>query len=456
MGHLLEVKNMNISFQMGERENHATKDLSFTLEKGEILSIVGASGSGKTVMTHALMGILPENAKFTGEMYYEGKLLTGEKAIEKMTLIPQTSTYLDPLMKVSKQVKLKEGDLSELSKDKYPFQCSGGMIRNVLMSLAYEKESSIILADEPTPGLDMEQALKILAQLKEFVKNGKSVILITHDIDLALNISDRVAVFREGTILEIAASEDFATGNIQNDYTRKLYQALPQNEFFGDTLVRADVTQKEYTADSKKELICKGVSFRYKGGKELFHNLDFSLREGEKVCVFAKSGFGKSTFAKILSGYQKPASGNVYLGDVPIEEKGYSPVQLVYQHPEKSVNPKWTVEQILQEGGPYNSEMLHKFGIDDSFLTRFPHELSGGELQRICIVRALKEGTKFLICDEITTMLDTINQANIWKCVLEEVDRKNIGLIVITHNLNLANKLCNRVLDFEDYVYNNS
>lgn len=201
-------------------------------------------------------------------------------------------------------------------------------------------------------------------------------------------------------------------------------------------------------------LICEKISFKYKGSKMVFDNLDFEVNEGETVCLFARSGFGKSTFAKILAGYEKPTKGMVTLYGEPLERKGYMPVQLVYQHPEKSVNPKWTVEQILQEGGSYNREILHAFGIDDSYLCRFPHELSGGELQRICIVRALKEGTKFLICDEITTMLDAINQANIWQCVLQEVERRQIGLIVITHNRRLAERLCHRIVDFESLCEN--
>ncbi|MFI3227951.1 MAG: ATP-binding cassette domain-containing protein [Clostridia bacterium] len=196
------------------------------------------------------------------------------------------------------------------------------------------------------------------------------------------------------------------------------------------------------------QLSCEKISFKYKNSKYLFENLDFAINKGEKVCIFAKSGFGKSSFAKVLAGYEKPNQGHVLLSGNKVS--GYSPVQLIYQHPEKSVNPKWTVEQILLEGGEYDTEILRKFGIDKSFFNRFPHELSGGELQRICIVRALKKQTEFLICDEITTMLDAINQANIWKCILEEVERRNLGLLVITHNKSLANKICEKVIDFEE------
>lgn len=196
-------------------------------------------------------------------------------------------------------------------------------------------------------------------------------------------------------------------------------------------------------------LSCEKLAFKYKGCEKLFDNLNFSLKQGQTVCIFAKSGFGKSTFAKILSGYEKNISGKVTLNSQSIPTKGFCPVQLIFQHPEQSLNPKWTVKQLLLEGGEFDIDILHKFGMDESYFDRFPHELSGGELQRICIVRAIKEQTKFLICDEITTMLDAISQANIWDCLLEEVKKRNLGLLVITHNKALAHKVCETVIDFE-------
>lgn len=196
-------------------------------------------------------------------------------------------------------------------------------------------------------------------------------------------------------------------------------------------------------------LSCKKLSFGYEKNKNLFENLDFEIKQGEKICIFAKSGFGKSTFAKILAGYEKRATGNVFIDGEKLKDKGFSPVQLIFQHPEQSLNPKWTVRQLLNEGGEFDLCILHKFGLDESYFDRFLHELSGGELQRICIVRAIKKQTKFLICDEITTMLDAISQANIWNCVLEEVKTRNLGLLVITHNKALAHKVCEKVIDFE-------
>ena len=127
--------------------------------------------------------------------------------------------------------------------------------------------------------------------------------------------------------------------------------------------------------------------------------------------------------------------------------KGYCPVQLIYQHPEKAINPRWRLKRVLEESGELNEDMLDSFGIERAWLDRFPRELSGGELQRFCVARALMSGADYLICDEISTMLDVITQAQIWNVILEEVERQNMGLIVVTHNRNLAEKIATRIID---------
>lgn len=444
MDTILNIERLTISFATNGTTSYVVRDLSVDLRRGEILAIVGASGSGKSVFAHALMGILPSTATQTGTITYEGQPLTQQTCVEHFTLIPQTSTYLDPLMQVCQQLPLQQNNLTGKTQGLYPFQCSGGMIRNALFSLAYEKEASVLIADEPTPGLDLETAVGVLSQLKALSQEGKSVILITHDIDLALNIADRVAVFHDGTVLEIATPEAFANGHLQHPYTRALYHALPQNHF-------TQLAPPSPISDTPSTLTATDIGFRYPCKKVLFEGVNFAMEQGQRTAIFAKSGFGKSTFAKVLSGYETPFAGKVLLDGKPLPTKGFSPVQLVYQHPEASVNPKWTVAQILAEGGDYDADLLHQFGIDDSFLNRFPHELSGGELQRICIVRAMKSGTKFLICDEITTMLDPITQANIWQCITQEASRRHLALLVITHNQALAHRICGQVMDFEEF-----
>lgn len=176
---------------------------------------------------------------------------------------------------------------------------------------------------------------------------------------------------------------------------------------------------------------------------------DFSVRfeKGERVAVFAPSGYGKTTLAKLLAGYAEPVRGEVLLDGKPLPMKGVCPVQLICQHPEKAINPRWRLRKVLEESGKLDSEILHAFGIEDAWLDRFPRELSGGELQRFCVARALMSGADYLICDEISTMLDVITQAQIWNVVLEEAQRRNMGIIAVTHNAHLARRIADRVVD---------
>lgn len=192
------------------------------------------------------------------------------------------------------------------------------------------------------------------------------------------------------------------------------------------------------------------VSFRYnKKSPWILRHVNFSINEGEIIGLVAPSGYGKSTFAKLLGGYIKPIEGQILLEGKPLPQKGVSPIQLIYQHPEKAINPRWRMKQVLEESGMMRHDVMEAFGIEYDWLTRFPRELSGGELQRFCVARSLFEGTRFLIADEMSTMLDVITQAQIWNKMLFEVQTRNISLIVITHNRALAQRVCDKIFDME-------
>ena len=198
-------------------------------------------------------------------------------------------------------------------------------------------------------------------------------------------------------------------------------------------------------------LEAKNVSFRYERTLPyVLKNRSLSLEKGERVALFAPSGYGKSTFAMILSGYLKPASGSVLVDGSPLPRRGVCPVQLIYQHPEKAINPRWRLRRVLEESGQLREDVLAAFGIEKAWLDRFPRELSGGELQRFCVARALMSGADYLICDEISTMLDVITQAQIWQVVLAEAEKRNMGLIAVTHNRHLAERIATRVVDLSE------
>lgn len=198
-------------------------------------------------------------------------------------------------------------------------------------------------------------------------------------------------------------------------------------------------------------LEAKGVAFRYTAKTpHILNGVNFAVREGERVGIVAPSGYGKTTFVKVLAGYERPTSGQVLLDCKPLAPKGALAVQLICQHPENAINPRWRMQRVLEEGGQLRREVLDAMGIESEWLTRYPRELSGGELQRFCVARALCAETRFLIADEMSTMLDVITQAQIWNYLLAEADRRNIGLVVVTHNPALAERVCTRVVDLRE------
>ena len=254
---ILEVENLSISFNqytsgLKQKNFNVISSLNVTLEEGEILAVVGASGSGKSLLAHAILGILPDNANISGTIKYDGEVLTAARQAslrgKEIALIPQSVNYLDPLMRVGNQVRtsVKDGDaiaaqrevferlhLKSNVENMYPFQLSGGMARRTLLSTAIVSGAKVIIADEPTPGLDPVVIKEALNNFREFADNGCAVMLITHDIESALTIADKIAVFYAGTTVEIAPVENF-TGDgeaLRHPYSKALWRALPQNDF---------------------------------------------------------------------------------------------------------------------------------------------------------------------------------------------------------------------------------
>ena len=253
---LLEIHDLSVSFRMydgalEQKDLQVISDLNLTVRPGEIVAVAGSSGSGKSLLASAILGILPGNATVKGHLHYKGKELTPQMQEKlrgsEIALVPQSVAYLDPLMKVGKQVDghkkpyptqkrrglFKRFSLPEKTETLYPFQLSGGMARRVLVSTALITDAQLIIADEPTPGMSLEQALEALQMFREMANAGKAVILITHDIDLAFEFADRVAVFYAGTTVETAPVADFKTGPdaLRHPYSKALWRALPQNGF---------------------------------------------------------------------------------------------------------------------------------------------------------------------------------------------------------------------------------
>lgn len=192
----------------------------------------------------------------------------------------------------------------------------------------------------------------------------------------------------------------------------------------------------------------KNLFFRYDRKKPwILEDVSIKIEKGQSLAVSAPSGYGKTTLALLLAGYLEPVKGEILLDGRPLPRKGFCPVQLILQHPEKAINPRWRLRRILEESGQQKEEVLDAFGIERGWLDRFPRELSGGELQRFCVARALLSGADYLICDEVSTMLDAITQAQLWKVILEEARRRNMGILAITHNQHLARRIAEKTID---------
>ena len=194
-------------------------------------------------------------------------------------------------------------------------------------------------------------------------------------------------------------------------------------------------------------LEAREISFRYgRGQPRVLENCDLTVGRGERVALLAPSGRGKTTLALLLAGYLRPEAGEILLDGKPLPERGICPVQMIFQHPERAVDPRWRLRRVLEESGGRNDALADALGIERAWLDRFPRELSGGELQRFCVARALLSGADYLICDEISTMLDGITQAQLWRVVLDEAERRSMGLLIVTHDRHLAGRIAARTV----------
>ena len=207
----------------------------------------------------------------------------------------------------------------------------------------------------------------------------------------------------------------------------------------------------EENSSNEVLLEAKDVSFRYGSGQWILRDVNIAIRRGERVGLVGPSGYGKSTLSRILAGYEKPSKGEVLWKGKPLPRKGYCPVQMIYQHPEKAVNPRWRIQDTLCESWVPDDELLKELRINKNlWFRRWPNELSGGELQRFCVARVLGPQTEFIIADEMSTMLDAITQAQIWSVLLDQIKKRDLGMLAITHNMALADKICTRIVDLQE------
>ena len=477
--HLLQVENLSMGFSMYDPDEPrffrakkrlapAIKDLSVSVHAGEVMAVVGASGSGKTLLADAIFALFEPNAEAHGTVWFDGECCDAAD-LERLrgrgiSLVPQSVAHLDPLMKVGKQVRgvardaadakrrarmqrelFERYDLAPEVEEMYPFELSGGMARRVLLCCALIDEPRLIVADEPTPGLDLDLAVRALDDLRAFANEGGGVLLITHDIELALRVADRIAVFKDGTVVEETSVTAFdSPDTLRHPFSRELWHAVFGSGLAAETGGDARNVKNSASDEGRaptRALEARGVSFAYPGGRQLFGHLDLRIEPGERVALVAPSGFGKTTLCRILAGYLEPFEGDVLVDGTPLPRRGVRPVQLIGQHPEAMVDPRIRMRAIVEEAGSVGDEIVEGLGLREAWMHRHPHELSGGELQRFCIARALAANPRYLICDETTAMFDAVAQEEIWRFLIGYTRRHDIGLVLVSHSPSLVKRV---------------
>ena len=530
----LEVKNLNISYQTRKETIVASKNVEFTLERGEILGIVGESGSGKSTIANAIINLIDPPGEITsGSIKIDNiELRDNEELLQKMRgkkigfVFQDPQTSLNPLFKIKDQLietiqthlnlsyqdalkksiqLLKEVGIDNAEKriEDYPHQFSGGMRQRVVIALAISCEPDLIIADEPTTALDVSIQYQILELLKDLTKKRNlGVIIITHDMGVIAETTNKVIVMRHGLIVEQGDTKELLT-NPKSNEARSLVISVPPTNKKIDRFKLISPDGKEITSDSKNltKNIIKTWGIRENKNQKLLKltdvtkifddksfainisfgsknestdkvvkavdNVSFELFEGETLGLVGESGSGKSTIAKIITGLVKPTNGEIFYNNVSLYnsnrkyqiDKSRGQIQMIFQDPYSSLNPRFKVKDIISEPikffqknishneltqNVYN--LIDIVGMTRQSLDRYPHEFSGGQRQRISIARALATRPRLLICDEPTSALDVSIQAQILNLLKDIQDELHLAILFISHDLPVIRQMCNRIV----------
>lgn len=461
---LLEVKRLCIWYE-NEQKSQAVRDLSFQIEKGEMVGLVGVSGCGKSSAVLGISGLLPQNAGYSCEkLLFDGEAYTlpGKKIA---MVFQDPSAYLNPLVKIGcqltetiqchrrcskKEAKERAEELlsmvgiesPSLRMNQYPFEVSGGMKQRVVIAIALACEPDLVIADEPTTALDVTVQRQILDLLKIISQRTKTaVFLVSHDLGVIASVCNRVLVMHEGTIVE--------EGDVQKIFYR------PEHPYTQQLVEKArevmSMAEKKQETDVLLRAENIGCTFRERVSwgkavpREVLRQITFSVCQGETFGLVGESGCGKTTLAKILTGILSPSAGRLWC-------KGK--VQMVFQDSYASFDPRYTVEKILTEplAGEEKQvekmqveEMLRLVGLETTDRWKYPHEFSGGQRQRIAIARALMASPEILILDEPVSALDISTQVQILE-LLADIQRKTgVSYFFISHDLNVVKHLSQKI-----------
>ncbi|HWZ70401.1 MAG TPA: ABC transporter ATP-binding protein [Casimicrobiaceae bacterium] len=490
---VLEVRELTIALPSGGDRALAVDGAGFSVDAGEMVCLVGESGSGKSVIAQATMGLLPAALRATGgQVLLDGENLLAvsearlrELRCTRMSMIFQEPmTALNPVMTCGDQIDEVLATHTALSAAhrrlrvleivcdvqlpqpermvaSYPHQLSGGQRQRIMIAMALVLNPRLLIADEPTTALDVTTQAQILELIRELQrKHGTGVLFITHDFGVVAEIADRVAVLRQGEVVEFAPAQELLA-HPRHDYTRMLIEAVPSLK----------PRQRQLAAGARVVLRTERLTKTYSRGGWLRRSdsvaaaasISLEIRRGETLGIVGESGSGKSTVARCIARLIEPSAGRIMLDGEDVAQLGAGAlrrfrrrVQIVFQDPYRSLNPRRTVGQAIVEG-PMNygidrdaalanaRRLMDLVRLDPRSLDRYPHQFSGGQRQRVCIARALAIEPELLIADEAVSALDVSVQAQVLALLDEIRTELNLAMLFITHDLRVAAQVCNRV-----------
>lgn len=495
---VLSVRGLTVSLPPEMERRDAVDQISFDLNRGEILCIIGESGSGKSVTASAVMGLLPPVMKVTaGQIIYDGRDLLRLREADRQALRGRSLSMifqdplsaLNPLMTVGSQVdevlvahgwtdkRKRVARVMELLTEvglpdppvlfhQYPFRLSGGQRQRVMIAIALALDPDVLIADEPTTALDVTTQAQILGLIRTIQRRkGMSVMFITHDFGVVADIADRVIVMEKGKLVEQGPASKVLAAP-EHPYTQRLIASVPR-------LREADQQQEQQEVEAPVILKVEGLNKTYRATSGLFgskrvvpavQDASFELRRGRTLGVVGESGSGKSSMGRVLMKLTDADGGRILLEGkeiLSLTEAEFRPlrprIQMVFQDPYASLNPRQTVGSSLTVGpvahgmAPAEARakaaaILAQVGLDPAAYDRFPHEFSGGQRQRIGIARALMFDPEIIVADEAVSALDVSIQAQILELLARVQAERHLAMIFITHDLRVASQICDEVL----------
>ena len=500
---VINIKNLNVDYITDKNPINAVRDVTFEIFSGEIFGLVGESGSGKSTVVQAMMRILPPPAIISkGEVIINNEDILASSSLDvvgmrwkKISIVMQSAlNALNPVLSIREQIhdvlkthkNLIGLDADERAKellslveidhdrlDSFPHQLSGGMKQRIVIAIALAIMPPIIIMDEPTTALDVIVEREIIAKIIDLRKKlGFTILFITHDLNLLLEFADRLAIMKNGEIVELDKVENINAGG-KHPYTKKLIGSIPS---------ASGKRQKGLLSKPKSLNLSKNPILEVQNLKKVFqspgffnknkliavNDVSFKIHKGEIVGLVGESGSGKSTVAKLVTRLIRPSEGSIYLNgenkkvtesrNVPLQYR--KDVQMVFQDPFGSLNSIHTVYHHLSRPLyrhrlkdevtmlPYIIDLLEKVGLSPGkkFAEKFPHEMSGGERQRVAIARALSLEPKIVVADEPTSMLDVSIRMEVLEIFAKMRIENNLTVLFITHDLASARYLADRII----------